>query len=541
MNDKRIEYGDSKAIKITSDMRNDLNSFNSRQNEIFNLEQEKENIEKSRVQNETELEQSKSDGKASKETKNIEKELEKNVSDIKRLEEKIKKLVNKHKSPELEGVSLTSFAKFIESQKAEDPIAQTEETVEEIPVPTAAEEIVVEEPIAPEPVTEEPVAENSEAAPVIPEIPIISAENSESKEETTETEAPTPEVEIQAPVEEPQEEQTPEPEVQVEAPVEAPVAEPEIPEVITEPIVTEEKETSEETSAEPEKPEETEKEPIQTESSLISELETAEDEPKAEENVNKEPANEYNMFNYDFVSQSEFEKMWQDLQGLVGGKNSKELSNFDENEFFEQINLKPQIPEPIKVTRIEENPDDLTKFNDYNDYVFAFGQNYYGKEALTPVEIDNLNEVGDFLNEEKFDIKRNTQYINIVNENADLKDQMVDLDNNYRKELENISAEYSANMNELKKLINSSKEQAENIKFEKEQTDKLNLSLTSTIKDQDQTILDLNVKNSGLQDTIVNQSSKITTLEKTNEEQSERIKELEEKLSSVRDIIKEID
>ena len=93
-------------------------------------------------------------------------------------------------------------------------------------------------------------------------------------------------------------------------------------------------------------------------------------------------------------------------------------------------------------------------------------------------------------------------------------------------------------MTELKRLIELAKEETENIKFEKQQTDKLNLTLTNTIKDQDQTILDLNVKNSGLQDTIVNQSNKITNLEKTNEEQSIRISELEMKFNSVQDILK---
>ena len=67
MNNKRIEYGDSKAIKITADMRSDLNSFKTRKNEIYSIEAEKEDLEKSRIEKETELTQSNNDGKKSKE------------------------------------------------------------------------------------------------------------------------------------------------------------------------------------------------------------------------------------------------------------------------------------------------------------------------------------------------------------------------------------------------------------------------------------------------------------------------------------------
>ena len=435
MDSKNIKYGDSKAIKITVDMRNSLNAFNARENEIFNLEIEKQQKEQLQAQKQTELGQVNDDGK---QTKAIEKEIEKIVSEIEKIEEKQQNIELKHKKPAIKGANVNAFASITMPKSNEQSIAQNELELNE---KLNAIEGTPEE--------------------VKPEIPVVA--------------------------ETPQEE----------------------------PIV--------------------EKETENQEDSLISELETDEEE-SAQENMP-------NIFSYDFTSQEEFEEMWKKLEGLVTNEDneendSHEIKEFNEDNDFEEIDIKPNIPDPVKITRIEDQADNLTKFNDYNEYVFDFGQNHYDKEALTPEEIESLNNIDEFLSEEEFYIKRNEQYAKIKKEDNDLKDKIIELDNNYRKELEDTYKKYSDNIKKLKEEIKTAKEEIQNTKSEKEQTDKLNANLTSTIKQQDQTILDLNAKNKGLQDTIVNQSSKITALEKANEHQNTRINDLEDKFNSVQSILK---
>ncbi|MEI3508484.1 MAG: hypothetical protein V8R01_05185 [Bacilli bacterium] len=89
-------------------------------------------------------------------------------------------------------------------------------------------------------------------------------------------------------------------------------------------------------------------------------------------------------------------------------------------------------------------------------------------------------------------------------------------------------------------MAEAAKEQAEADRVEKIQTQKLNNSLTDTIKEQSQTIEDLTNQNNDLQSTIESQNSQIADLEKQNEEQAARIRDFEEKLNTVFGIVKEV-
>lgn len=206
------------------------------------------------------------------------------------------------------------------------------------------------------------------------------------------------------------------------------------------------------------------------------------------------------------------------------------------NNVYGEVGVTPE--EPVETT--ERDLENLTLFKDHEDYTFAFGQKLYGREALTPAELESLENEKDFINEKAFESKRLTQYKKITDENKKLKTKVTTLGKEFKKNVESIGATYTKDVEKLNKATKKAKEQAEADRVEKIQTQKLNDSLTATINEQTVNIETLTTNNADLQNTIENQKSQISDLEKVNKEQAEKIRMFEEKLNTVFGIVKEV-
>jgi len=154
MNMERIIFGDSRAIKITNDMKKGLNSFNEKKNNIDKLQTEINELENSRILKQNELNElnvniNNEDKKEAKETtkkiKALEKEIHKLDTNIKNTNNKLEK-INK---AELNGVVLKSVMEIGKESEStvENPTPQPtpESNIEMIPsveVPVVNENVV---------------------------------------------------------------------------------------------------------------------------------------------------------------------------------------------------------------------------------------------------------------------------------------------------------------------------------------------------------------------------------------------------------------
>ncbi len=549
---KAIPYGGSKAVKITEVMRRDLNSYNQRKQEVASFEEEIAKLEQSLNEkkatvDELNIQASSEDKKeakdAAKKIKAEEKEINKIDDNIKRIQDKMKKLTDKQNKVQLVGVVLNSFPKIEDINLESKEIPVREEVSEVAPEVQTPEEVTTSEidmPVENEINTEMPSIE--EAVPVgeTTEESATSLENDEQSGFASELDDDfASELDDDF----------------------------EIDESTDNNEETSEKETIEPTQITPDY------------SGLDDEADDNSDNPlgitedeanqiwEGLQNVelyNKEIPTTYDEpQNYELITEPSAEttvveetKIPEEVAPIIPEKTEEEVKEEVRNDIEQSIPI-VEVQTPVNTENVmnqvynevgvepEEEPKErdlknLTLFKDYADYVFTFGQKHYEKDALTPSEIEALDNVKDFLSEKSFENKRTTQYKKIDDENKKLKKKVVTLGKEFTKNVDSISAEYSAAVEELTEMAEAAKEQAEADRVEKIQTQKLNDSLTDTIKEQSQTIEDLTNQNTDLQSTIESQNSQIADLEKQNEEQAARIRDFEEKLNTVFGIVKEV-
>ena len=250
-------------------------------------------------------------------------------------------------------------------------------------------------------------------------------------------------------------------------------------------------------------------------------LESELDEPMADE-VNEMPQSteEERVIPNKFLSDEALDKMWDSLNNKVSSnkrENKKEQADeiekpdiFGEDSTFMKLASKVVSPSPLLPEDIVTN---LVPYSNYNDYVFKFGQEHYGKEALTPKEISDLNNVKDFLDGDTFEVERSKQYNAVMDENADLRDRIVHFDNDYKDQVNDMKLEHSSDIEKLGKLIDIA---------------------NGIISDNRETIDNLEAKNADLNNTVNNQSdtidslnSEVSHLNSTIDKLNDNIKELE--------------
>ncbi len=558
---KEIIYGGSKAVKITEIMRRDLDSYNQRKQEVASFEeeiakQEQEINEKKSEISELNVQASSEDKKevkeATKKIKSLEKEINKIDDNIKHMRDKMKKLTDKHNKTQLVGVTLNSFP---EKEKIEN----------------------------------QEVVEDGEMTPVQPEqveMPVVTVV------------PPITQFPDQIPVQ-PAEENVSENEMENEIDEGGTLANPSITEDGETVGFEQENNAANNNVQQSDLPAESDNN-FSSELDDDFEIDESTVEPTVDEPavpVNPTPINpDYSDFDDLNITESEADQIWEGLQNIdlydteapkmydettnyepvseplkevetvsdnvsepeqvMPEKTEEEIKQEVHNDIEQSIPI-VEVPAPVSTeavidqvydevgVRPEEEPKErdlknLTLFKDYADYVFTFGQKHYAKDALTPVEIAALDDVKDFLTEKAFETKRATQYNKIDNENKKLKKKVVTLGKEFTKNVDSISAEYSASVEKLTEMAEAAKEQAEADRVEKIQTQKLNDSLTDTINDQSQNIENLTNENSELQSTIEKQKAQIADLEKQNEKQAAKIKDFEEKLNTVFGIVKEV-
>ena len=249
----------------------------------------------------------------------------------------------------------------------------------------------------------------------------------------------------------------------------------------------------------------------------------------------------------DTISETEAEADNSDsLQQRIHEEIDKELPVFEApvakdseeelNSIYKKVDVEPQIPNKSKTRDIK----DLTLFVDYNDYNFTFGQQHYKKDALTPKDLDALDNLKAHLNEKEFVNRRTVQYNKITAENKRLNKKIVTLSKTFTKTIDKLSKEYTKTTEQLTKQAEAAKAQIETDRVEKVQTQKLNASLTDNIKEKEERIDTLIKENTNLKQIIEEKSAQIADLENETKAQAEKIKVFEEKLNTVLGIVKEV-
>lgn len=509
----KISYSSSKAVKITADMRNDLNAYNQRKNEINNyavLENENKNLieEKTNELKSLEITAGSEDKKESKDAnkrmKNLQKEIDKLMATNSSFENKRNILLKRQNSANMSGVQLKTFPEKIEEVK-ENISAVVDNSM---------------------PVNNEPIGEYKEEESFVPaDLPSVEGIDNELK--------PTPE-DLEAiwanlhKFDEKEEDVILEP----------------ISEDFVKPIYEEESQVepiyeNENTEIKEEKMEE----PM-----IIEPIHNSVDEPMVSNESDNviEPA----VISEEPVIVPVEEVKEEDVKTKVENEIHEQVSNeFPEievptpmdsekklNEIYKELDVEPQLPVETEVRDLK----DLTLFVDYNDYTFAFAEQHYNKQALKQDEINALDTIKSYLTEKEFETKRTSQYKKITNENKRLNKKIVSLSKEFTKTSDKLSKDYVKTTDDLTAQVNKAKEQIEIDRVEKVQTQKLNDSLTENIKEQAAHIEDLLNENAGLKETIENRDNTIADLEKTVSEQSDRIKVFEEKLNTVLGIVKEV-
>lgn len=512
----KISYSSSKAVKITADMRNDLNAYNQRKNEINNytvLENENKRLieEKTNEVKSLEVSSNSEDKKESKDAnkriKNLQKEIDKLISANASLENKRDVLLRRQNNANMSGVQLKTFPEKIEEKENENVSVAVENSM---------------------PVNNESIGEYKEEESFVPvEFP--------SAEEIDEELKPTPE-DLEAiwanlhKFDEKEEEVIPEP----------------ISEEFVKPIYEEESHIEpiyEDENTDIKEEKETVEEPM-----IIEPMHTSASEPMVSNESDSiiEPT----IISDEPVVVPIEEVKAEDVKSKVENEIHEQVSNeFPEievpapmdsekklNEIYKELDVEPQLPVETEVRDLK----DLTLFVDYNDYTFAFAEQHYNKQALKQDEINALDTIKSYLTEKEFETKRTNQYKKITNENKRLNKKIVSLSKEFTKTSDKLSKDYVKTTDDLTAQVNKAKEQIEVDRVEKVQTQKLNDSLTENIKEQAAHIEDLLNENAGLKETIENRDNTIADLEKTVSEQADRIKVFEEKLNTVLGIVKEV-
>ena len=277
-------------------------------------------------------------------------------------------------------------------------------------------------------------------------------------------------------------------------------------------------------------------------------LESELDEPMADE-VNEMPQSteEERVIPNKFLSDEALDKMWDSLNNKVSSnkrENKKEQADeiekpdiFGEDSPFMKLASKVVSPSPLLPEDIVTN---LVPYSNYNDYVFKFGQEHYGKEALTPKEISDLNNVKDFLDGDTFEVERSKQYNAVMDENADLRDRIVHFDNDYKDQVNDMKLEHSSDIEKLGKLIDIANGIISDNRETIDNLEAKNADLNNTVNNQSDTIDSLNSEVSHLNSTIDKLNDNIKELERIKEENESKIKSYENRFKEVLGIVREV-
>ncbi len=560
-----ISYNNSKAVKINSEMRNNLNIYNQRKSEINNYSNKITAYQKELEEKNKEIESlntiangddKKAAKDANKKLKSLQKETEKLVTLINDLESKKAPLIEKQEHSHMEGVQNKNFPEKddepsnnpVDTQNAIGEYKEDESFIPEKPEPEFISEDSNERTLRSDDLDaiwnklhtidekdkEETSMEQEEVTPVYEEPAAIEPVYDE-----------TPEVKEETPIsifgdvqmeEEPKQIETPDETVAEE------VISDESKEIIEEKEQEPEENVEEKIEYSEEKPEEPEK--IEEDNEL--------EEPKIiEPTVISEETETINTDNDDELPTSELEE---ELVRPDDENDQEKIHKAIEQEFpeievpkpmdtesklkniYEEIDVEPKLLDK-STTRDLKN---LTLFVDYNDYTFTFGQQHYNKEALTPEELEKLESIRSYLKEKDFNDKRTIQYNKITAENKRLNRKIVTLSKEFTKTVDRLSKDYVSTTDELTNQVNKAKEQVEIDRVEKVQTQKLNDSLTVNIKEQNEHIANLTNENNKLKETVDNKDKTIKELQDKVKDRNEKIKVFEEKLNTVLGIVKEV-
>ncbi len=204
------------------------------------------------------------------------------------------------------------------------------------------------------------------------------------------------------------------------------------------------------------------------------------------------------------------------------------------DKIYEENGVVPE--QPI----VERDLKNLSTFEDYADYKFTFAQKHFDKDALSREELKEIQNVDGLLSEEEFVEKRTKEYSKISNESKRLKEKVIKLGDDFTKKVDEISETYNATVDSLTKVVDDAKKLAEKERVEKIQTQRLNDTLTTSIREKEEEITTLTSKISGFQNLVGTQEDQIAGLEAKNSEQADKIKVLEAKLNTVFGIVQGI-
>ena len=204
------------------------------------------------------------------------------------------------------------------------------------------------------------------------------------------------------------------------------------------------------------------------------------------------------------------------------------------DKIYEENGVVPE--QPI----VERDLKNLSTFEDYADYKFTFAQKHFDKDALSREELKEIQSVEGLLSEEEFVEKRTKEYSKISNESKRLKEKVIKLGDDFTKKVDEINETYNATVDSLTKVVDDAKKLAEKERVEKIQTQRLNDTLTTSIREKEEEITTLTSKISGFQNLVGTQEDQIAGLEAKNSEQADKIKVLEAKLNTVFGIVQGI-
>ena len=510
----KIIFTDSRAIKITDDMRKALNSYNEKKQALEDASNELRLLEDLRKEKDSELEglnikaldsDKKVAKEASKKIKTIDKEINKIVNDVRKITEKISKLEEQNKVVNVQGVTLKLFNDLNkEAGRGED------EKLPEINNDIIMPEMPMDSSIMPEMSTD--VANSfNDVQEAMPAYNDINEEVKSIEDYSLETE----------PV------------------VDVPVVEPVVLEDVSdsENIVVNNEAQKDQSSD------------LESELDEVSIIEENKDNMGSDKVINN------------FLSEDDLDKMWDALNDN-SNNDIKEMSEEDtkSEEIVEESKeeKKVAIEKPnifgddskfAKIAHIvvapsplvpEDNITELIPYNDYNDYMFKFGQDHYGKEALTPKEISDLANIKNFLDSDTFELERSKQYNNTMKENEELRDRITKLDIDYNNKIDEMSYEHNSNLDELSELIDKANNIISDNRANIRELEEKNKNLNNTVNNQSDEISSLNDKKSELESTIDKLNNDIKELERIKEEQENKIKNYESKFKEVLGIVKEI-
>ena len=582
--DGLVKYIGSKAVKITPVMRKDMNAFNQRKEEINELIKTLNSNNALRADKEMQVaslrdalvsEDKKTARDATKQTKTFQREISKIDSENQNIQNKLDKLNDKQAGAQHPGIKIMMFGKpeatietyvvnvnnnpipaeatsfdnnvegnmingvqeviepnndvipnvaesqnVIETNNSENVITNSIPTVETTTLPT------VDIPEIPADLSNEVNEElpNTEASEEIPEMP-TDLSNEVSEEPSTEVPEEIPEVAADLSNEVNEEEPS----------TEVPEETPEVPANLSNEV--NEEEPSTEVSEEiPEMP-----------ANLSNEVN--EEEPKVfDENNEFEPISENNS-----LEETKKDEVINDNQEL-SSENTLENKVHEEieravptfvadtavdgiiymNKVYEENEVVPE--QPI----VERDLKNLSTFDDYSDYKFTFAQKHFDKESLTLDELKEVQGAKDLLSEEEFAEKRTKEYSKISGESKRLKEKVIKLGDDFTKKVDEINETYNATIDSLTKVVDDAKKLAEKERVEKIQTQRLNDTLTTSIREKEEEVSSLTNKADNYQNIIGSQDEKIAELESKNAEQADKIKVLEAKLNTVFGIVQGI-